>query len=118
VFREDMARLHSRARIVFNCSLAGDLNMRVFEALASGSLLLTDRIDAGLEALFAHREHLVLYEDDTLEQEVARYLADDHAREAIAARGRRLVSAHHTYARRMRQLLRAVRERAREELRA
>lgn len=118
VFREDMSRLFSRARIVFNCSLAGDLNMRVFEALASGSLLLTDRINAGLETLFAHREHLVLYDDDTLEEEVERYLTDAKARAAIALRGQRLALAHHTYRHRMHDLLRVVRELAREEVAA
>jgi len=45
-----MARRYTRSRIVFNRSIANDLNMRVFEALASGSLLITNRLndnDAG-----------------------------------------------------------------------
>ncbi|MGE0709140.1 MAG: glycosyltransferase [Planctomycetota bacterium] len=113
VFRAAQAELFSRAKVVFNCSLAGDLNMRVFEGLAAGRLLLTDRIGNGQEQLFADGEHLVLYEDDTLEDLVARYLEDEPAREAIAARGAHLALTHHTYRRRTDSLLRRVRDAAR-----
>ncbi len=37
-----MARTYSAARTVFNRSIKNDINMRVFEALASGSLLVTN----------------------------------------------------------------------------
>ncbi|MGE3376467.1 MAG: glycosyltransferase [Vicinamibacteria bacterium] len=113
VFRAPQAELFSRAKVVFNCSLAGDLNMRVFEGLAAGRLLLTDRIGNGLEQLFADGEHLVLYEDDTLEDLVARYLEDEPGREAIAARGARLALTHHTYRRRTDSILRRIRDAAR-----
>ncbi len=43
-FLEDMAQLYAQSKIVFNNAIAGDLNMRVFEAMASGSLLLTDPV--------------------------------------------------------------------------
>lgn len=108
VFGQDMARLLARARIVFNCSLAGDLNMRVFEGLASGALLVTDRIDNGLETFFADGEHLALYDDADLEQVIERYLGDERARLLAAARGQRLTVQHHTYAARMRQLANTV----------
>lgn len=101
-----MARLFARAKVVWNCSLAGDLNMRVFEALASGALLVTDRLaDGSQDALFAPGEHLLAYDDDTLEATVARALADAPAREAIAARGQALALRHHTYAARMTRLV-------------
>ena len=106
VWREDMARLFARAKIVFNCSLAGDLNMRVFEGLASGALLLTDRVENGLATLFGPDEHLALYDDDSLEREVERWLANRALREQVAARGQALVLRHHTYLHRMRELVR------------
>ena len=107
VWREDMARLFARARVVFNCSLAGDLNMRVFEGLAAGALVLTDRIGNGFETLFAPGEHLAVYaDDDALERELARWLADPTSRESVAARGQRLALGHHTYDHRMRELVR------------
>ncbi|HAA73713.1 TPA: hypothetical protein DCE37_01155, partial [Candidatus Latescibacteria bacterium] len=104
---EEMSLFHSRSKIVFNRSLNLDLNRRVFEALCSGSMLLTDRLPAesGLESLFVSREHLVLYNDDEVE-ELARYYVDhDEEREAIAAAGRKLAMAEHTYAVRANQLL-------------
>ena len=48
-----MGRIYSESKIVLNASINGDLNMRVFEALTSGALLVTDRIENGLDTLFA-----------------------------------------------------------------
>jgi glycosyltransferase involved in cell wall biosynthesis/GT2 family glycosyltransferase len=107
-WREDMGRLHARAKVVFNCSLAGDLNMRVFEALASGALLVTDRIENGLGELFGDGEHLALYDDATLEEVVARAIEDDTLRREIGGRGQRLALKHHTYGHRMRALCRVM----------
>jgi len=104
---EEMALLFSRGRIVFNRSLNDDLNMRVPEALACGSLLLTDRLspEAGLEELFTDRQQLVLYDEGNLEELARYYLEHEAEREEIAARGRQEVIARHTYGHRADQLL-------------
>ena len=39
---DEMARAYSAARLAFNRSVKNDVNMRVFEAVACGSLLLTN----------------------------------------------------------------------------
>jgi spore maturation protein CgeB len=104
-FREDMARFFSRAKVVFNCSLSGDLNMRIFEALSCESFLVTDRIANGLTDLFADGEHLAVYDDESLERVVAEALANDRRRAEIAARGAKLVRKHHTYKERMARLV-------------
>ncbi|MGE0039823.1 MAG: glycosyltransferase [Vicinamibacterales bacterium] len=110
-FLREMAAVFSASRIVFNDAVRRDLNMRVFEALCSGSFLLTDRAEpSGLDELFIDREHLAIYEDDTIEDLVAYYLAHEDEREAIAARGRAEVMAHHTYDHRVAHLLRSVLE--------
>jgi spore maturation protein CgeB len=44
-FLDEVALIYSQSKIVFNKSANNDLNMRVFEALSSGSMLLTDRLD-------------------------------------------------------------------------
>ena len=62
----EMARVYSESRLVFNCSLRREVNMRVFEGPATGSLLLTDRIGNGLSELMADRTHLVMYDDAIL----------------------------------------------------
>ncbi len=107
---EDMAGVYSRAKIGFNCSVADDLNMRVFEAMAAGSMLLTNRIEhSGLEDLFKPGVHFDWYAD---EEELLRlmhsHLADDAARRAIALAGRRAVLEHHTYHHRMKFLLQSL----------
>jgi hypothetical protein len=57
--------LHGRSRVSLNCSLNGDLNLRVIEVAACGSALLTDRLSpqAGLDLIFADGTEIVTYED-------------------------------------------------------
>lgn len=107
---EEMALFFSRSRLVFNRSLNEDVNMRVFEALCSGSLLLTDRLpaEAGLEDLFRDKEHMVLYGEGDLEDLARYYLTHADEREAIAAAGRKAVLQGHTYAHRADQVMQTV----------
>jgi spore maturation protein CgeB len=64
-FFTEMARTYSASRIIFNRSLRNDVNMRVFEALASGSLLLTnDLLENGQDELFQDGKHLATYADE------------------------------------------------------
>src|SRR5580704_6225770 len=98
-----MARTYSAARTVFNRSIRNEVNMRVFESLACGSLLVTnDLSDNGQDGLFRDGVHLASYRDgDELVDKVAFYLARDEARERIAAAGRAEVLAKDTYRHRM-----------------
>lgn len=104
---DDMARVISESRITFNSAVKNDLNMRVFEALSIGTLLLTDPApSSGLETLFRDGEDLALYRTDGELPEVADfYLQNDLLREQIAARGRQIVHAAHTYEHRIAELL-------------
>ncbi|NUM53202.1 MAG: glycosyltransferase [Candidatus Hydrogenedentes bacterium] len=107
---EDMARIYAQSKIVVNVSAGRDVNMRVFEALASGALLITDDAD-GLEELFADGEHLVVYRrDEDLIERVAYFLKHDSERERIASAGRALVLSEHTYRHRTRQMMLMVLE--------
>lgn len=105
---EEMAEVYSASRTVFNRSLKNDLNMRVFEALACGSLLVTnDLTDNGQAELFQDGVHLATYRDaDELLDKIEFYLAREETREKIAAAGRAEALAKHTYAHRMERLLR------------
>ena len=108
-FLRDMARTFSASRIVFNDAIKDDLNMRVFETLASGSMLLTDRSPgSGLDEMFVDRQHLVYYDDATLESCVEYYLAHPEERETIAEQGRQEALRWHTYDHRMTTLLDTV----------
>jgi hypothetical protein len=105
---DEMARLYSESRLVFNCSLRHEVNMRVFGGIATGSLLLTDRIDNGLDELFTDREHLVMYNDGDVVALAEEYLRDEHTRERIARQGYEHVRARHTYDHRVSTILDTV----------
>ncbi|HLN32178.1 MAG TPA: FkbM family methyltransferase [Gemmataceae bacterium] len=109
-FFEEMARTYSASRIVFNRSIRNDINMRVFEALACGSLLLTNDLeDNGQGDMFRDGTHLATYRDaHELMDKVGFYLARETVREQIAARGREEVLAKDTYRHRIELLLREV----------
>ena len=84
--------------------------MRVFEAVACGSLLLTnDLTDNGQAELFQDGVHLATYrEPEDLLDKLAYYLERDKVRERIAAAGRAEAIEKHTYRHRMERLLREV----------
>lgn len=108
-FLHEMARTYSASKIVFNDAVKNDLNMRVFEVLASGAMLLTDRAPgSGLDEMFIDREHLVIYDDADIEELAVYYLAHDEERQAIARRGREEVLRWHTYDHRAATLVDAV----------
>ena len=102
--RDDVRRAYSRTRIAINVTRPHgptSLNMRAYEAMACGCLLLTDdKSDAA--RLFEPDRHLVVYTSaGDLRTQLERYLRDDSARREIAARGREEVLAAHTYPRRL-----------------
>ena len=105
---DEMAKTYSAARIVFNRSIKNDVNMRVFEAVACGSLLLTNDLAAnGQPELFQDGVHLATYRDkEELLDKLSFYLERESLREQIAAAGRAEALEKHTYAHRMERLLR------------
>jgi len=115
---EDMALIFSRSRIVLNGSIGDDLNLRVFETLGTGSLLVTNRLSpaSGLEELFQDRRHLVLYENrEHLLDLLHYYLEHEDEAERIAEAGHREVLARHTYDHRVEEIVCTVMARERGE---
>lgn len=111
VYGEDLAMIYSQAKIVFNKSAAGEINMRVFEALSCGSLLLTDKLkpETGLEELFQDKKHLVLYENEKdLLEKIGYYLKHESEREEIALCGHKEILAKHTYEHRADEMLETI----------
>ena len=105
----EVGAVYSRSRIVFNTSIAGDVNMRVFEGTACGALLLTDSVGNGLEALFDIGREIVVYENDSdLLDKVVYYLEHEDERVQIAQAGYRRTQEEHTYPHRMQQMLDVV----------
>lgn len=77
-----------------------DGDMRTWEALASGALVLTDPLLTPLpfHTALRHREHLVFYDNadrDSLLSLLRHYLRHPHEAAEIARRGREFVRRHH-----------------------
>jgi hypothetical protein len=83
-----------------------DANLRVFEVMAAGALLLTS-LPTELTAIgFQEGVHFVGYRNpEEIVPLVRKYLNDETARAAIADKARALVLAEHSYDRRVEQLL-------------
>jgi glycosyltransferase involved in cell wall biosynthesis len=107
LFLREMADHLERSRIVFNNAIKDDLNMRVFEAMCAGSLLLTDNAD-GLTDFFADRRHLVVYDNDNAVDLAVYYLRHEAEREKIAETGRVEILKNHTYERRVEKLIEII----------
>jgi hypothetical protein len=81
---------YTKANIVINSSLNGDLNRRVFEVLMAGGFLLSDRIrpQSGLFELFEEGTHFECYGNEAeLIQKIQFYLAHPQKASQIAAAG-------------------------------
>ena len=106
---EEVARVYRRSRIVVNIGrddFPQDANLRVFEALASGALLLTSLPSELTQLGFQEGIHFVGYYDQAaLAGLIRKYLDDESVRNRIAEAGRTLVLAEHTYDRRVDHLL-------------
>ena len=110
-FFKDASEKYGKSKIVFNRSLDNDINMRVFEAMCSGSLLLTDEIkDNGFEDLgFKDGINCATYADEKeMINKAKYYLAKYYEREAIAKAGAVHVKALHQYKNRVEKILETI----------
>lgn len=48
-FGEEYVKIYNESKIIFNASLSNSVNMRIFEAMACGGMLLTDDVANGLQ---------------------------------------------------------------------
>lgn len=112
VWGDELHRLLGQSKIVLNITRTDfygaetGINLRVFEALAAGCFLLTDHCDE-LARLFRVGEEIETYRSSgELADQVARYLADDARRQAVARRGHETFLREHTWRARIeRQML-------------
>jgi hypothetical protein len=109
---DEIPNVYCRARIVLNIGrddYPKDANLRCFEVMASGALLVTS-LPTELEQIgFKNGIHFVGYASETeMFQIVDRFLKDEEARSRIAEAGRALVMSDHTYDARARTLLRII----------
>lgn len=110
---EQWRKIYATAKIVLSVHYRDPLGVipchqaspRVFEALACGAFVLTDR-QRDVMTLFRDGEHLVAFEDgEDLRRKVEAYLRCPDERERIAGNGRTEVLSRHTYRDRLAVLL-------------
>lgn len=107
--KEEIGPIYSQSKIIFNCAINGDINMRVFEAMASGSLLLTDRVENGLLEMFQENIHISTYENaDDLVAKAQKWLENEYDRQRVAQCGEREVLSKHTYLHRTETILEVI----------
>jgi hypothetical protein len=94
----------NRSLLVFNYSIRGEANMRLFEAMACGAVPLVESGNVEVPRLFQADRHYFRYEPDRLEETIGRLLADPD-RIRAAAEEARIAVAGHTKVRQIRSLL-------------
>jgi len=106
---EQMAEKFAESRIVFNKRLNKDLNMRDFEALCSGSVLLADRQGDMAEIGLIDGVHYVGYSGKDEMKEKAKWILENPEKaEHIAYNGQLEVMASHTYRHRAEKMLQEI----------
>lgn len=101
--QKDALPFYGRSLVGFNASLNGDLNLRVFEILASGAMLLTDRlgVGSGMDQLLGETREFVGYGTaEELAERAAHALAHPAQAAAIGAAGAAWFDTHFNETRR------------------
>jgi glycosyltransferase involved in cell wall biosynthesis len=103
----DYRPIFARSRLVLNQSAAGELNLRIFQAMACGAAVLTEDAGNGLRDLFTPGEHLLVYERGNAAHAAARALDALAGKDlqAVALAGRKEVLGLHTVTDRARAIL-------------
>lgn len=106
-WHSDAARLYNKSRIVLNITRAGEINLRLFEALGTRSFVLND--DGEVRLLFQPSEHVEVFSDvnDAVEK-IYYYLVNEDHREKVASNGFNEVIRNHTMYHRVERILQSA----------
>lgn len=107
----EISKIYSSAKIGVNYSIENDINMRIFEILSCGAMLLTNHIDNnGFSDIFIDRKNLVTYKSPKdIFVMIDYYLHNDSERQAIAELGHK-VAGSHTYENRVCVIIKTIEE--------
>lgn len=103
----EMIQIYSKSKIVFNKSVNNDVNMRFFEAMGSGAILVTDRIiDNGVEDLFEEGINYYTYTDaKSLIELINHLLDDDDLIKSSGYKNKKMIESMHTYEHRAKKII-------------
>ena len=95
IFNEEYNRFLNECRITFNRSIRGEMNMRAYEAAASGSLLFIESSNLEIGDFLEPEREALLYDEIDFEDMVLKYVENDALRVATVERAREKIS-HYT----------------------
>ncbi len=104
VYGDEYVSILNRAKIGFNKTIKGEMNLRCFEVPACGALLFVEEENEEICAFLTPGEECILYNTDNLEYLIEYYLKHDDERERIARAGQEKI-AQFTYRNNYRNLL-------------
>lgn len=110
VFLNELAEQYGQTKIVINHTADGikSLNMRIFEGMACGALVITDHVP-GQEKLFIDKEHYIIYKNQReLIKQIDYYLNHLDEAQKIATAGYQHLLARHTYSHRAYEILEII----------
>lgn len=88
VERAEFNRLMGRSRIFVNQTVIGEVNMKVYEAAASGACLFVEEENLDIRNYLVPDESVVLFNRKNINEKVLYYLEHEDKRAAIAERAR------------------------------
>lgn len=108
IIYDECTEIYNKGKISFNWSSNNDIPMRIFEGMAYGNLVLTNRI-TGMNLLsFKENKHYVGYDNlDELLQKTEWILSNEEKLDQIACNGYVAVEEH-TYKERCKTILRTI----------
>jgi len=90
---EAYGRLMSRARIVFNHSIRGEVNLRVFETMACGAMAMLENANIEVRDWFTDGEDIVLFDEGNFEEKLALFITHPMEAETIAQAGHKRIAS-------------------------
>lgn len=103
-YGEDHANRLCMGKMVFQCSQYKEITRRIFEGMACGKMVITDRLpnETGLSQMFIDGEDIIYYDNAQDAIDKIRYYANnDSERERIALNGYNKVMSQHTTSQRV-----------------
>jgi hypothetical protein len=102
----DMLKTYGQSKIVLNNTIGGELNMRFFEGIGTGAVLLTDQNNECVGDLFTPGEDFINFSDpaDAI-QKVRMILSDYEAYSKNAKKAQDKVLKLHTYEKRLMEIV-------------
>ncbi len=107
VFDKEYVEVLNRSKLVFNYAIRKEANMRVYEAMACGAVVLVESGNLEVPLLFNEGEHYLCYDPNHLERDIQYFLTQPELLQRIAMAARSEVMKH-TLARQMQLVYESV----------